>query len=281
MAENLLQKGHAVAVFDVVPEAASRLASLGAEACPTPAAVAERCDQLVSMLPNSQHVQSVYTGDQGVLGSVRPGTLIVDSSTIDPQVSKEMALAAQAKSAVFMDAPVSGGVNAARGGTLTFMVGGPEAQFGAARQLLEAMGKNIVHCGEVGSGQAAKICNNMMLAISMIGAAETMNLGTRLGLDQKLLAKILATSTGRCWAIDSYNPVPGVMENVPSSNNYQGGFGTALMCKDLGLAQASATATGSPTPLGSAAHQIYRILVNQGLGPLDFSAVYKYISENQ
>jgi len=233
------------------------------------------------MLPNNDIVRNVYCGKDGVLEGVKNGALLIDSSTIDPAVSKEMAEKCKAKGGDFVDAPVSGGVNAANAGTLTFMVGGPEAQFGAARQLLEAMGKNIVHCGEVGSGQAAKICNNMMLAISMIGAAETMNLGTRLGLDQKLLAKILATSTGRCWAIDSYNPVPGVMENVPSSNSYQGGFGTALMCKDLGLAQASATATGSPTPLGSAAHQIYRILVNQGLGPLDFSAVYKYISENQ
>ncbi|XP_037078041.1 3-hydroxyisobutyrate dehydrogenase, mitochondrial-like isoform X2 [Pollicipes pollicipes] len=281
MAENLINKGHGVSVFDVSEEAAGRLGSLGAQVCSSPAAVAEGCDRIVSMLPNSRHVQDVYAGANGILSTVQPGTLMIDSSTIDPAVSQEMALAADAKSAVYMDAPVSGGVNAARGGTLTFMVGGPDGKFAAARQLLECMGQNIVHCGAVGSGQAAKICNNMMLAVSMIGAAETMNLGTRLGLDPKLLAKILATSTGRCWAIDSYNPVPGIMENVPSSNDYKGGFGTALMCKDLGLAQASATASEACTPLGSAAHQIYRLLVNQGHGHLDFSAVYKYISEHR
>ncbi|XP_043199004.1 3-hydroxyisobutyrate dehydrogenase, mitochondrial-like isoform X1 [Amphibalanus amphitrite] len=281
MAENLLSQGHQVSVYDVSAEAVSRLGGLGAAPCRTPAAVAAASDQVVTMLPNSQHVQAVFAGPDGLLSAVKPGTLMVDSSTIDPAVSQEMALAAKDKSAVYMDAPVSGGVPAARGGTLTFMVGGPEEHFAAAKALLEAMGKNIVHCGDVGMGQSVKICNNMMLAISMIGAAETMNLGARLGVDPKLLAGILSTSTGRCWAIDTYNPVPGVFDNVPSSNNYQGGFGTALMCKDLGLAQSAAAATDSATPLGGAALQIYRLLVNHGLGQLDFSAVYKYISERQ
>uniref|UniRef100_A0A8C5S1K7 3-hydroxyisobutyrate dehydrogenase, mitochondrial n=1 Tax=Laticauda laticaudata TaxID=8630 RepID=A0A8C5S1K7_LATLA len=173
------------------------------------------------------------------------------------------------------------GVGAARAGNLTFMVGGVEQEFDAAKELLTCMGSNVVYCGEVGTGQAAKICNNMLLAISMIGTAETMNLGIRLGLDPKLLAKILNMSSGRCWSSDTYNPVPGVMEGVPSANNYQGGFGTTLMAKDLGLAQISATNTKSPVPLGSLAHQIYRIMCAKGYAQKDFSSVFQFLREEE
>lgn len=279
MAVNLLNKGHSIVVYDVSEEAMKRLEDEGASTASSPSEVASKVDRIISMLPNSQHVQSCYAGDKGVFQTIQPGTLILDSSTIDPTVSKEMAGLAGKKGAVFMDAPVSGGVNAAKGGTLTFMVGGEENEFEAAKVLLSAMGKNIVYCGEVGNGQAVKICNNMLLAITMIGTAETMNLGMRLGLEPKLMASIINTATGRCWASELYNPVPGVLENVPASNNYQGGFGTALMTKDLGLAQAAATNTQSPAPLGSMAHQIYRLMCNSGLAEKDFSSIFLLLQE--
>lgn len=280
MASNLLNKGHSIVVYDVSEEAVQRLGDQGASIASSPSEVASKVDRVITMLRNSQQVRSCYTGDKGVFQTIQPGTLILDSSTIDPTVSKEMASLASKKGAVFMDAPVSGGVNAAKGGTLTFMVGGEEKEFEAAKELLSAMGKNIVYCGEVGNGQAVKICNNMLLAITMIGTAETMNLGMRLGLEPKLMASIINTATGRCWASELYNPVPGVLDNVPSSNNYEGGFGTALMTKDLGLAQDAATDTQTPTPMGSLAHNIYRLMCHKGLAGKDFSSIFLYLQEN-
>ncbi|TKC49369.1 hypothetical protein EI555_016910 [Monodon monoceros] len=192
---------------------------------------------------------------------------------LDAELAKE----AEKMGAVFTDAPVSGGVGAARPGNLTFMVGGVEEEFAAAQELLGCMGSNVVHCGAVGTGQAVKICNNLLLALSMTGTAEAMNLGIRLGLDPKLLAKILNMSSGRCWSSDTYNPVPGVMDGVPSANNYQGGFGTTLMAKDLGLAQDPATSTKSPILLGSQAHQIYRMMCAKGYSKKDFSSVCQFL----
>lgn len=282
MAVNLMKKGHNVVVYDVVGSSMEQLVGSGATAAASPKEVAKQVDQLVTMLPNSSNVLECYTSaESGVLQAVQAGTLLVDSSTIAPDVSKQLAKLAAKKGAVFMDAPVSGGVNASKAGTLTFMVGGPEAEFEATKSLLSCMGKNIVHCGSVGTGQAAKICNNMLLAISMIGTAETMNLGIRLGLDPKLLAGVLNSSSGRCWSSDVYNPVPGVMEGVPSSNQYQGGFGTSLMTKDLGLAQDAATNSRTPTPLGSLAHQIYRILTSTGYSDKDFSSVFQFLQEQK
>ena len=170
---------------------------------------------------------------------------------------------------------------AAKAGTLTFMVGGPEKEFLRAKPVLADMGKNIVHCGEVGTGQTAKICNNMLLAITMVGTAEAFNLGTRLGLDAKLLSGIINTSTGRSWSSEVYNPVPGLLENVPASNGYRGGFSTALIAKDLGLAQGSALRSNSAIPLGSMAHQIYRIMASKNYSQLDFSSVYQFLKEQQ
>lgn len=279
MAKNLLKSGYPVVVNDVYPEATSEIQDLGGEVAETPADVAEKVDRIVTMLPSSPNVLEVYTGSHGILGKVKKGSLLIDSSTIDPYVSKEVAALAEKQGATFMDAPVSGGVKAAKEATLTFMVGGKAEEFKAAEELLRHMGKNIVHTGSVGTGQTAKICNNMMLAISMIGVSEAMNLGMRLGLDAKVLASILNTSSGRCWAGEVYNPVPGVLEGVPSSNDYQGGFATALMTKDLGLAQNAATTTKSPTPLGSLAHQLYRILCNKGYAMKDFSSVYEYLKD--
>ncbi|RXG57152.1 3-hydroxyisobutyrate dehydrogenase, mitochondrial [Armadillidium vulgare] len=251
------------------------LGKIGASLASSPADVAEESESIITMLPNSEHVQTCYAGKNGIFEKIKTGTLLIDSSTIAPDVPKTLAKLAVDKGAVFMDAPVSGGINAAQAGTLTFMVGGNKNEFEAVKILLSCMGKNIVYCGDVGSGQAVKICNNMLLAISMIGTAETMNLGMRLGLDPKLLASVVNSSSGRCWSSDTYNPVPGVMEKVPASNNYEGGFGVALMAKDLGLVQEAATKSKTPTPLGSLSHQvsnkiiiifyeniIYRILLN-------------------
>uniref|UniRef100_H2LK34 3-hydroxyisobutyrate dehydrogenase n=1 Tax=Oryzias latipes TaxID=8090 RepID=H2LK34_ORYLA len=231
MATNLLKNGYPVIATDVFPESCKELQDIGAQVVDSPADVADRADRIITMLPSSPNVIEVYTGPNGILKKVKKGTLLIDSSTIDPAVSREMAKAAEKMGAVFMDAPVSGGVGAASLAKLTFMVGGLEEEYEAAQELLTCMGANVVYCGQVGTGQAAKICNNMLLAIGMIGTAETMNLGIRLGLDPKLLTKILNMSSGRCWSSDKYNPVPGVMEGVPSSNNYQGGFGTTLMAK--------------------------------------------------
>jgi 3-hydroxyisobutyrate dehydrogenase len=279
MARNLLKKGYPVVVFDVNKQAVQALEESGASSGSTPADVAGQVKQLVTMLPSSPHVRDVYTGDAGILSSAQSGTLMIDSSTIDPAVSQEMESLVNAQGSEFMDAPVSGGVVAARDALLTFMVGGKEQNFPAAKELLDNMGKNVVHCGAVGTGQAAKICNNMLLGISMIGASETMNLGMKLGLDPKMLAKILNMSSGRCWSTEMYNPCPGVVEGIPASNNYQGGFGAALMTKDLGLAQNAATATQAPTPMGSLAHQIYRIMCNSGYANKDFASAFKFIQE--
>ncbi|XP_051575000.1 3-hydroxyisobutyrate dehydrogenase, mitochondrial-like isoform X2 [Myxocyprinus asiaticus] len=281
MAKNLIKHGYPVIASDVFPESCKELQKLGAQILDNPADVGDKADRIITMLPSSLNVIDVYTGPNGILKKVKKGALLIDSSTIDPAVSKEMAVAAEKLGAVFMDAPVSGGAGAATSGKLTFMVGGPEEEFNAAKELLSCMGANVVYCGKVGSGQAVKICNNMLLAIGMIGTAETMNLGIRLGLDPKLLAKILNMSSGRCWSSDTYNPVPGVMEGVPSANSYQGGFGTTLMAKDLGLAQNTATNTKTSVPLGSLAHQIYRMMCAHGYATKDFSSVFQFLREEE
>ncbi|OQV18829.1 3-hydroxyisobutyrate dehydrogenase, mitochondrial [Hypsibius exemplaris] len=279
MAQNLIKNGHSLVVHDVYPEAVARLEALGATAARSASEVAESCDRIITMLPSSPHVLQVYNCDSGLLKNVRPGTLLIDSSTIDPATTKEIAAKADAKGATFVDAPVSGGVGGAKDATLTFMVGCEEAKFAGIKTLLLHMGKNVVHCGGVGMGEAAKICNNMLMAISMVGVAETMNLGTRLGLDSKVLAGIINTSSGRCWSSDTYNPVPGIKPGTPSCNNYDGGFVNNLMAKDLGLAQNASTATMSPTPMGSLAHQLYRILITKGYGGKDFSSIYQFFQE--
>jgi len=286
MAKNLVDKGRKVVGFDAAgPGQANLTETIGDkfEWASCPAEVASKAKVVVSMLPNNEIVKKVYTGDDGVLSEVQEEALLIDCSTIDPQVAKDMAATAlKAKKAVFCDAPVSGGVNAAKAGTLTFMVGAEKAEdFEKAKTYLEEMGKTIYHCGSVGTGQSVKICNNMLLAISMIGVSESMSLGISLGLDPKLLADILGSSTGRCWSVDTYNPVPGVFPGVPSSNKYQGGFGSQLMLKDLGLAQDAATRTGSATPLGSQALHTYRIMCNSGYAPLDFSSVFQFLTKDE
>ncbi|CAB3997707.1 3-hydroxyisobutyrate dehydrogenase, mitochondrial [Paramuricea clavata] len=281
MAKNLLTNGHKLLVNDVVSASVKELQNEGADVGDNPADIASKTSVIITMLPSSPNVSEVYLGKNGIIEAVQEGSLLIDSSTINPEVAKEVASKAEEKGATYLDAPVSGGVIASQNGTLSFLVGGSKTGFERAKPILECMGQNIFHCGETATGQAVKICNNLLLAISMIGTSEAMNLGQNLGLDPKLLAEVISKSTGRCWSSDLYNPCPGVLENVPSSNNYQGGFGTALMTKDLGLAQEAATGTKSATPLGSVAHQIYRIMCNRGYGHLDFSSAYKFIKEDE
>jgi len=277
MAENLVTKGHSVLAYDVIPEAVTALAAKGAEGAASPAQVAGGSSRIVTMLPNNAIVENVYNE---IFTSVKAGSFLVDSSTVDPALSKDLAVEAKDKGCKFVDAPVSGGVNAASAGSLTFMVGAETSEdFAAAESLLSHMGAKITHCGGVGTGGAVKICNNMLLAVSMIGTSEAMNLGVKLGLEPKLLANILGSATGRCWSVDTYNPCPGVLENVPSSNQYKGGFGTALMTKDLGLAQDAATRAQAATPLGSLAHQIYRVMCNAGYSEKDFSSAFQFLRE--
>ncbi|XP_065184800.1 3-hydroxyisobutyrate dehydrogenase, mitochondrial-like [Sycon ciliatum] len=279
MAKNLIRSGYSLIVHDLNADSVADLKNSGASSASSPADVAQQTSCIITMLPQSDHVKAVYTGDGGIFKSVKDGTLLIDSSTIEPGVSKQMAQLAKEKGADFFDAPVSGGVGAARDAKLTFMVGGGEDHFPVVKDLLALMGKSVVHCGPNGTGQAAKICNNMLLGISMIGTAEAMNLGVRLGLDPKLLASIVNTSSGRCWSSDTYNPCPGVMEGVPSSNNYDGGFGAALMRKDLGLAQSAASDLNTTTPLGKHALELYTNMCSSDLAKKDFSVVYKYLQE--
>jgi 3-hydroxyisobutyrate dehydrogenase len=273
MARNLLKAGHSLVVFDVVQRNVEALSSLGASAAASAKDAAAQGEWVITMLPSSPHVKTVYLGADGVLAGVAPGTTLIDSSTIDPHTAREVAAAAEKHGNPMADAPVSGGTGGAEAGTLTFMVGGAEQVFHRIAPILKHMGKNIVHCGAAGTGQVAKICNNMLLGISMIGVAEAMNLGATLGIDPKILAGIINTSSGRCWSSDTYNPYPGVMENVPAARGYSGGFGADLMLKDLSLATDAAKLSKQPVMMGALAQQLYQTFSAQGAGAQDFSAI--------
>ncbi len=280
MALNLVKAGHQLSVFDLVPASVQKLTEAGAKAFASPAEVAAQdIDMLVTMLPASAHVRSVYLGENGILSTVKNTVLLIDSSTIDPQTAREVSAAAQKQGNAMVDAPVSGGTGGAQAGTLTFMVGGSEEDFARVKPILENMGKNIVYCGGTGNGQVAKIANNMLLGISMIGTAEAMNLGVSLGMDPKILAGIINTSSGRCWSSEVYNPYPGVVETAPASREYTGGFGADLMLKDLGLATEAAKVAKAPVTLGATAQQLYQTFSNQGQGGLDFSAIIKMLQK--
>ena len=275
MCRNLLKNGHALKVYDVVPELLKKLTGPGCEAATSPADCAKGVELVITMLPSSPHVKSVYTSEYGVLKGVKPGVMLIDSSTIDPLTSRDVAMDAKAHGNAMVDAPVSGGVGGAEAGTLTFMVGGDTKDFEAAKPVLACMGKNIVHCGGAGNGQVAKICNNMMLAIEMIATAEGMSLAAKLGMDPKVFAGIVNTSSGRCWSSDTYNPYPGVLENVPASRGYTGGFGADLMLKDLTLVTDAAKVAKQPAILGALAQQLYQKHSCDGHGELDFSSIIK------
>jgi 3-hydroxyisobutyrate dehydrogenase len=275
MALNLLKAGHDLAVFDLSTQAVQQLVDAGAKKADSPKAAASGAAVVITMLPAAAHVRSVLAGNDGVLAGVSPGAAIVDSSTIDPASVKEFAALAQQHGCVLVDAPVSGGTGGAAAGTLTFMVGGSDAAYEQVKPVLAAMGKNIVHCGDTGTGQVAKICNNLVLGITMAGVAESMALGEALGIDPKVLGGILNTSTGRCWSSDTYNPFPGLIETAPSSRGYTGGFGTDLMLKDLGLATEAAKSAKQPAFMGALAQQLYQAMSSRGDGKLDFSAVIR------
>ncbi|WP_233838497.1 3-hydroxyisobutyrate dehydrogenase [Paraburkholderia sp. ZP32-5] len=281
MALNLLKAGHVLNVFDLNSESVQTLVRAGATATVSPGVAVTGVECVITMLPAAAHVKSVLTGEDGVLGAVPEGVFIIDCSTIDPATVKAMAQAAEAHGSVFVDAPVSGGTGGAMAGTLTFMVGASAAAFEKVRPLLQVMGKNIVHCGETSTGQVAKICNNLVLGITMAGVSEAMALGEALGIDANVLAGIINTSTGRCWSSDTYNPFPGVLDSAPSSRGYTGGFGTDLMLKDLGLATDAAKFARQPAYLGALSQQLYQTLSARGEGRLDFSAVINLYRREQ
>ncbi|MEM5437780.1 3-hydroxyisobutyrate dehydrogenase [Paraburkholderia diazotrophica] len=275
MALNLLKAGHALTVFDLNAHAVQSLTDAGARAAKTPRAAATDAELIITMLPAAVHVKTVLTGEEGILAGIAKNVTIIDSSTIDPASVKAFAELAKENGNTFVDAPVSGGTGGAAAGTLTFMVGGSAQVYEQVKPVLASMGKNIVHCGDTSTGQVAKICNNLVLGITMAGVSEAMALGEALGIDPKVLGGIINTSTGRCWSSDTYNPFPGVIETAPSTRGYTGGFGTDLMLKDLGLATDAAKLARQPVYMGALAQQLYQTMSTKGAGKLDFSAVIK------
>ncbi|VVD95224.1 3-hydroxyisobutyrate dehydrogenase [Pandoraea terrae] len=273
MARNLVKAGHALKVFDLSDEAVQALVDAGAQAAASPKAAADDVECVITMLPTAAHVREVLVGENGILAGIAPGVTIIDSSTIDLASVKACAAIAAQRGNTFVDAPVSGGTGGAAAGTLTFMVGASESVYEKVMPILLVMGKNIAHCGETGMGQVAKICNNLVLGITMAGVAEAMSLGVALGIDAKVLAGIVNTSTGRCWSSETYNPYPGVIETAPASRGYMGGFGTDLMLKDMGLATDAARQVRQPIYLGALAQQLYLTMSARGGGRLDFSAI--------
>ncbi len=277
MAMNLLKAGHAVTVFDLVPEAVKQLVDAGAASAESASIAASDVDYVVTMLPAGKHVEMVYLAEDGLLNSVKPDTILLDSSTIDAATARMVALAANEKGIAVMDTPVSGGVAAAAAGTLAFMCGGSEETFVKAKMILEGMGKNIFHAGDHGSGQVAKICNNMLLSVLMVGTSEALKLGVDNGMDPAKLSEIMLASSGRNWTLEVYNPYPGVMENAPASNDYKPGFMVDLMCKDLGLAMETAVQSKSSTPMGALARSLYSAHASNGNGQVDFSSIIKML----
>jgi 3-hydroxyisobutyrate dehydrogenase len=277
MAQNLVKAGHAVAGFDLSEYPVDRLAADGG----TPArSIADACsdaEMVITMLPAGPEVREAYLGRDGVLASVQGGTLLIDSSTIDVKTAREVAQAAEGQGLAMIDAPVSGGVAGALAASLTFMVGGPDEAFARARPVLEKMGKTIVHAGGAGNGQAAKVCNNMILGASMIVVCEAFLLAEKLGLDAQKLFDIASKSSGQCWSMTSYCPVPGPVPTSPANRDYKAGFTAAMMLKDLQLAQAAAREARAATPLGAGAAAVYDQYVASGDGGADFSGIIRFL----
>ena len=278
MARNLLKAGHQVVGHDVVASALSATADAGARAAGSVAEAAAGAECVITMLPEGRHVRSVYLGDKGVIARAEPDALLIDCSTIDVDSARAVNRAAIERGLEVLDAPVSGGVAGAENATLTFMVGGSEQAVARARPILEQMGKAVVHTGPSGNGQAAKICNNMILAISMIGVCEAFVLGERLGLEADKLFEVSSQSSGQCWSLTSYCPVPGPVPSSPANRDYRAGFTAAMMAKDLRLAQDAAHSVDAPTPMGAQARSLYALFANRGHGSLDFSAIIRMIA---
>ncbi|HZD24833.1 MAG TPA: 3-hydroxyisobutyrate dehydrogenase, partial [Alphaproteobacteria bacterium] len=277
MAANLVKAGHTVKAFDLVKDSLDRAVANGAGAAGSAREAVQDVEAVVTMLPAGQHVKAVYLGDDGILAAAAKGTLFIDSSTIDVDSSRAVHKGAADAGFDMIDAPVSGGVGGAEAGTLTFMCGGPEQAFARAKPLLEVMGKTIVHAGPAGNGQAAKICNNMILGASMIAVSEAFVLAEKLGLDHQALFDISSTASGQCWSMTTYCPVPGPVPTSPANRNYQAGFTATMMLKDLRLAQAAAASAGAATPMGAAAEAVYALFENAGHGATDFSGIINMI----
>ena len=280
MAGNLVKKGHQVKGFDLLAANVEKAAARGMAKAASAADAAKDVEAIVTMLPAGKDTLAVW-GGSGMLEAAAKGTLIIDSSTIDVASARAAHQLADEAGMLSLDAPVSGGVGGAEAASLTFMVGGSKPAFEKGQPILEAMGKRVVHCGEAGAGQAAKICNNMMLGISMIGVCEAFVLAEKLGLSHQALYDVASTSSGQCWALTSYCPVPGPVPAAPSNNNYKAGFASALMLKDLKLAQEAASGAGATTPLGAAAAQIFALHNAWGEGGADFSGIIHLIRGRQ
>ena len=277
MALNLVMAGHDVTGFDLSDDAKAALRDAGGASAETLSEAVGVAEIVVSMLPAGAHVDSVYTGDDGVLAHAPKGALLIDSSTIDVDTARKVAGAAAQAGFEMVDAPVSGGVGGAAAGTLTFMVGGTEAGFAAAKPVLDIMGGNIFHAGVSGNGQVAKICNNMLLGISMIGTAEAFLLGEKLGLEAQTLFDISSTASGQCWSMTSYCPAPGPVPTSPANNDYQPGFAAAMMLKDLLLSQEAADSAAAATPMGQRATELYAQMAEAGHGDMDFSGIMRIL----
>lgn len=279
MAINLLKAGHQVQAFDLSKDALAQVQAEGAMVAASAVDAVKGAEFIISMLPAGKHVAGLYLGEQGVAAHLEKNALVLDCSTIDAATARNVGAGLAAQGIAFIDAPVSGGVGGAKAGTLTFIVGGSAEHFERAKTVLEAMGKNLFHAGDVGAGQVAKICNNMLLSILMAGTSEALQLGIDNGLDPKVLSDIMLKSSGRNWTLELYNPCPDVQPNVPSSNNYQGGFMVDLMAKDLGLAAECAQLSQSATPMGSLARNLYVTHQRQGNGKLDFSSIFRLFAK--
>jgi 3-hydroxyisobutyrate dehydrogenase len=276
MAANLVKHGYAVRAFDLSDEALTKAQAAGAVRVGSAAEAVAGADAVVTMLPAGKHVEAVYNSD--VFGAAKPGALFLDCSTIDVATARRVIEAAEGKGFAMVDAPVSGGIAAANGGTLTFMVGGTDAAFAAAKPILSAMGKAVIHAGGAGNGQAAKICNNMLLGATMVATCESFVMARKLGLDPQTFYDISSVSSGQSWSMTSYCPVPGVGPQSPSDNDYQGGFAVGLMLKDLKLASEAAAVVGATVPMGNAAEALYQMLANKGEAVRDFSYMIEMLN---
>lgn len=279
MAKNLIKAGHSVTVFDLVPAACEELQQAGASVAASAAEAVADKEYVISMLPAGKHVAATYLGDEGLLARLDGNTTVLDCSTIDAGTARQVGQAAAAAGIAFMDAPVSGGVAAAAAGTLAFMCGGSAEAFEKARVVLAGMGKNIFHAGPAGAGQVAKGCNNMLLAIHMIGSCEALEMGARNGLDPAVLSEIMLASSGRNWSLEVYNPYPGVMDTAPASNDYKPGFMVDLMAKDLGLALEIAEQSGVDNRMGKLAQSLYEQHQQAGNGQRDFSSILEKLQD--
>lgn len=277
MAMNLLKNGHSVTGFDLAEDQVKILTNAGGKSTSDINKTIQISDAVITMLPSGKIVKSIFFGDNGIINNAPKNLLLIDSSTIDVETAREVSKEAISKNLRIVDAPVSGGVGGAQAGTLTFMVGGEKESFDSAKEFLDIMGGNIIYAGLSGNGQAAKICNNMLLGISMIGTAEAFNLAENLGLDAQTFFDISSTASGQCWSMTSYCPVPGPVPSSPANNDYKPGFSSALMLKDLRLSQEAASMTTSATPLGANATSIYEEIENLGQANIDFSGVIKLL----